>query len=52
MKEYFLTIRKHQVKDYVSEQDLAEILSELKQRINIKLIDSVYYRCQWAASIL
>ncbi len=42
MKEYFLTIRKHQVKDYVSEQDLLDILSCLKDRMPLKVVDVTY----------
>lgn len=42
MIEYFLTIRKHQVKDYVSEDDLVSILNTLERRLPIIVTDVVY----------
>ncbi len=42
MKEYFLTIRKHQVKDYVSEEDLQCILKCLGDRLQFIVIDLIY----------
>lgn len=42
MKEYFLTIRKHQVKDYVSVQDLLDIIELLKSRLPLEITDIVY----------
>ncbi len=42
MKEYFLTIRKHNVKDYVSERNISDILVELQRRLSLKIIDVVY----------
>ena len=42
MKEYFLTIRKHQVKDYVSEDDLVNILNTLERRLPLIVTDVVY----------
>lgn len=42
MKEYFLTIAKHQVKDYVSEFNIACVIHELKRRLSFKVIDIVY----------
>jgi len=42
MKEYFLTIRKHQVKDYVSDNDLSNIIELLKSRLPCEVSDLVY----------
>ncbi len=42
MREYFLTIRKHQVKDYVSEEDLVSILNTLERRLPLIVTDVVY----------
>ncbi len=42
MKEYFLTIRKHQVKDYVTKEDLDHILICLKLRLPLKVSDVTY----------
>ncbi len=42
MREYFLTIAKHQVKDYVSEHNLKEIISELHHKLPFKVISVVY----------
>ncbi len=42
MKEYFLTVRKHQVKDYVSEYDLKEILNTLERRLPLIVDDVVF----------
>lgn len=42
MKEYFLTIRKHQVKDYVSEADLSDIIICLERRLPIIVSDVTY----------
>ncbi len=42
MKEYFLTIRKHNVKDYVSERNIKDITSELKNKLTLEICDLVY----------
>lgn len=42
MKEYFLTIRKHQVKDYVTKEDLDHILICLKLRLPLKVAEVTY----------
>ncbi len=42
MKEYFLTIRKHQVKDYVKEEDLQCILTCLERRLPLIVTDVAY----------
>ncbi len=42
MREYFLTIRRHNVKLYVSEQDILNVLCELDRRMNIKFKYIVY----------
>lgn len=42
MKEYFLTIRAHNVKVYVSEREIEDIVSELKARLDIHISDLTY----------
>lgn len=42
MKEYFLTIRKHNVLHYVSEENIASVMTELQKRLPFKVIDVVY----------
>ncbi len=42
MKEYFLTIRKHQVLDYVSVEDLLSILQCLANKLYFNIIDLTY----------
>lgn len=42
MKEYFLTIAKHQVKDYVSECQITDVINELKLNLPFKVISIVY----------
>ncbi len=42
MKEYFLTIAKHQVKDYVSECQITDVIKELQGKLFFRIIDVVY----------
>ncbi len=42
MKEYFLTIRKHQVKDYVCVEDLLDVLKCLGDLVQIKVLEITY----------
>ncbi len=42
MKVYFLTIRKHQVKDYVRVEDLQDIVKCLSHQLEFTLIDLAY----------
>ncbi len=39
---YLLTIHKHQVKDYVTTSDLDSIVSELKAKLHMNIIDYSY----------
>lgn len=42
MKQYFLTIHKHQVKDYVSVQDIEDLLKSLRFLLTFKVIKITY----------
>lgn len=42
MKQYFLTVRAHNVKQYVSEWELIKVFRELERRIDIQFSDTVY----------